>query len=125
MHRFVRIDAVTWVHTSRIRAFDTDGKGFLARIWLDGEEGSRRVTQRLQIVDQDMGDGTSTEWPFVAVPPEDGLAETAEHPRHRSTEPGAPMSVNPSRPDRHRRPGGARGGPSAGNPRNSGEDEMG
>lgn len=77
MHRFVRITEVIWVHTSRIRAFHTDRNGFLMMVWLDGEQNSRTVTRRLQIIDQDIGDGVSTEWPFVAMPQGKDLHEAA------------------------------------------------
>ena len=64
MHSFVQIDDWSWVHTSRVRAFDTDKDGFLSRVWLDGEQGSRSVTKRYLALDG-VQVGPCQEWPFL------------------------------------------------------------
>jgi hypothetical protein len=64
MHSFVKINDTQWVHTSRVRAFDTDQDGYLTRVWLDDEEGSRSVTRRYRVLDGVLV-GPSSEWPFL------------------------------------------------------------
>jgi hypothetical protein len=69
MHFFVQLTTTSWVHTARIRAFETDADGFLVRLWLDNEPEPRAVTKRLRVLDGPTRT-PSAEWPFRLEPSE-------------------------------------------------------